>query len=220
MDPIPDNTGDVPHEPSLQPGWVALAAALEDLLSRPDPWPAGKTTFQKLAYFLTAAGVPTGLAFARGTYGPYAPGLTDVTLSLIQNDLLGESPLGSRMIQLQLGDAFPAARTTHEHELAEWQDEIHRAADLLARLHTRDAEIAATVHLVATEATAATGEAPAEETILAEALKWQPRKNPPLNEDEILNAIHGLAELGWLELTHGERTGAQAEIDESALVGA
>jgi uncharacterized protein YwgA len=200
MDRIADATGE---EEPLQPGWVALVAALADLLSRPNPWPVGKTSFQKLAYFLTAAAVPTGLAFARATYGPYAPDLADVTRSLTQANLLEESPLGSRMTQLTPADAFPAAYATHEHHLAEYQDSIHRSADLLARLRTREAEVAATVHLVATELSSSTGAPPTDSSILTEVLKWQPRKNPPLDETEILNTIHALAELGWLEVDVG-----------------
>jgi len=209
------SSDDVPHERRLQPGCVALAAALEELLSDPHHWPIGKTSFHKLAYFLTAAGVPTGLEFERGTYGPYAAGLTRVISTLVNNDLLRESRLGSRMIELKLGNTFDDARVAYEHELIEWQQEIHRAADLLARMKTHDAEIAATVHLVASEIAAATGETATDETILAEVMEWKHRKRPPLREDEVLNAIHSLAMLGWLQVAHSERT----RIDEAALVG-
>ncbi len=82
-------------------------------------------------------------------------------------------------------------------------------------MRTRDAEIAATVHLIATEAAAATGEPPTDEAILTEVIEWKRRKKPPLREDEVLNAIHSLAMLGWLEIARSERT----HIDEAALVG-
>lgn len=208
------SSDDVPQQRRLQPGWVALAAALADLQSDPHHWPIGKTSFQKLAYFLTVAGVPTGLEFERSTYGPYATDLTRVISTLVNNDLLEESQLG-RMIELKVGDTFRDASVAYEHDLTEWQDQIHRAADLLARLKTNDAEIAATVHLVATEIAATTGEPPTDEAILTEVMEWKRNKKPALREDEVLNAIHSLAMLGWLEVTHSERT----EIDEAALVG-
>jgi O-acetyl-ADP-ribose deacetylase (regulator of RNase III) len=209
------SSDDVPQQRRLQPGWVALAAALADLLSDPHHWPIGKTSFHKLAYFLTASGVPTGLDFQRGTYGPYAADLTRVISTLVNNDLLQESQLGPRMIELKVGDTFSDARVAYEHELAGWHDQIHQAADLLARLQTRDAEIAATVHLVATEASAATGEPPTDEAILTEVMEWKCRKRPPLREDEVLNAVHSLAMLGWLQVSHSERI----PLDEVALVG-
>ena len=103
----------------------------------------------------------------------------------------------------------------YERELTEWHDQIHRAADLLARMQTRDAEVAATVHFVAAEVSAATGEPPTDEDILSEVMEWKSRKKPPLREDEVLNAIHSLAMLGWLRVAHSDRT----DIDEAVLVG-
>jgi O-acetyl-ADP-ribose deacetylase (regulator of RNase III) len=208
------SSDDVPHERRLQPGWVALAAALADLQSDPHHWPIGKTSFHKLAYFLTVAGVPTGLEFERSTYGPYAADLTRVTSALVNNDLLEESQLG-RMIELKVGDTFPAASVAYERNLDAWQKPIHRTADLLARMRTREAEIAATVHLVAGEIADATGEPPTDEAILTEVMEWKRRKTPALSQDEVLNTIHSLAMLGWLEVNHSEHT----QIDEAALVG-
>jgi len=208
------SSDDVPQQRRLQPGWVALAAALADLQSDPHHWPIGKVSFQKLAYFLTAAGVPTDLDFRRSTYGPYAPDLTRVISTLVNNDLLEESQLG-RMIELKIGDTFPAACVAYESNLDAWHEPIHRAADLLARMQTREAEVAATVHLVASEIADATGESPTDEEILTEVMEWKRNKRPALSEEEVLNTIHSLAMLGWLEITHSERT----QIDEAALVG-
>jgi O-acetyl-ADP-ribose deacetylase (regulator of RNase III) len=208
------SSDDVPHERRLQPGWVALAAALADLQSDPHHWPIGKVSFQKLAYFLTAAGVPTGLDFQRSTYGPYAADLTRVISTLVNNDLLEESQLG-RMIELKVGDTFRAASVAYESNLDAWHEPIHRAADLLARMQTREAEVAATVHLVASEIADATGEPPTDEAILTEVMEWKRRKKPALREDEVLNTIHSLAMLGWLEVSHSEHM----RIDEAALVG-
>jgi len=202
---------DVPQQRHLQPGWVALIAALADLQSDARHWPIGKTSFHNLAYFLTVAGVPIGLEFERSTYGPYAADLARVISALVNNDLLEESQLG-RMIEFKVGDTFPAARVAYEDNLDAWQEPIHRAADLLARLKTHDAEIAATVHLVTNEATDATGEPPTDEAILAEVMEWKRRDQRPPREDEVLNAIHSLAMHGWLKITQSEGT----LIDEAA----
>jgi hypothetical protein len=71
------------------------------------------------------------------------------------------------------------------------------------------------VHLVASEIADATGEPPTDEAILTEVMEWKRNKKPALSEEEVLNTIHSLAMLGWLEITHSERT----QIDEAALVG-
>ncbi|HSZ69333.1 MAG TPA: macro domain-containing protein [Solirubrobacteraceae bacterium] len=209
-----ESSDDVEVRRRLQPGWVALVAALSELLSDPYHWPIGRTSFHKLAYFLTVAGVPTGLEFERGTYGPYAAGLTRIVSTLVNNDLLEEVACGQK-IELRVGDTYASALVAYEEDLDRWREGIRRAADLLARLKARDAEIAATAHLVASEAAAGSGQPPSDEDVLNEVMEWKRRKKPPLREDEVLSAIHSLAMLGWIEVDHSENV----RVDEAALVG-
>lgn len=61
---------------SRVPGeWVALGEILDRVTSQRIHPPVGRVNFQKIAYFATAAGIPTGLEFERGSYGPFARGL-------------------------------------------------------------------------------------------------------------------------------------------------
>jgi hypothetical protein len=69
--------------------------------------------------------------------------------------------------------------------------------------------------LVALELKHATGEVPTDEDILIEVMEWKQNKRPPLNQDEVLMAVHSLAMLGWLEV----RIAQGVPVDESALVG-
>jgi hypothetical protein len=46
-------------------------------------------------------------------------------------------------------------------------------------------------------------------------MDWKQRKKPPLHQDEVLQAIHSLAMLGWLDV----RLAADMPVDEAALVG-
>jgi uncharacterized protein YwgA len=204
----------VEHEHRVQPGWVAMVAVLHELERDPNHWPVGKTSFQKLAYFLTVAGVPTDLMFSRSTYGPYAQGMTSVTSRLVNNDLIEQVQLG-RMIQIKVGGTFEAAQTAYADELAGWHDAIGRAADFMARVHTREAEVAATAHFVASEIVRDTGEVPTDEEILVEVMEWKQRKRPPLSQNEVLVAVHSLAMLGWLDV----RFAHDVPVDEAALVG-
>src|SRR5437588_7422307 len=61
----PVRTGD--HVPvatrfHVEPGWVALVAIIEQVSKERYHWPIGRVGFQKLAYFATEAGIPTGLS--------------------------------------------------------------------------------------------------------------------------------------------------------------
>jgi O-acetyl-ADP-ribose deacetylase (regulator of RNase III) len=53
----------------IPPAWVALVAIVARVQSDRYHWPVGRTSFQKMAYFATALGLPTGLRHERGSYG-------------------------------------------------------------------------------------------------------------------------------------------------------
>src|SRR5438132_1009404 len=114
--------------------------------------------------------------------------LTSVVSSLVNNGLIRQAQLG-RMIQMTVGDTFDAAQRTYAAQFDAWSSNIDRTADLLARMRTRDAEVAATVHLVASELAREHGTPPTDAEILIEVMDWKQRKRPPLNQDEVLKAI-------------------------------
>lgn len=61
---------------TISPASVALAEILARIKAEPYHWPVGRTMFQKIAYFATAAGLPTGFHFKKGSYGPFATELS------------------------------------------------------------------------------------------------------------------------------------------------
>jgi O-acetyl-ADP-ribose deacetylase (regulator of RNase III)/uncharacterized protein YwgA len=201
--------------PRMEPAWVALVAALHRVESDPHHWPIGKVSFQKLAYFATATGLPTGLSFTKGRFGPYAPGLTGVMNRLANNGLITHQRLG-RMSAVRVGSTFGDAERTHRDALEQWSSEIERVADLFARFpKTRDAEVAASIHFVASSLEAEDGRPPSEDEVLVRVLDWKRDKRPALHEDEIVQTMRILAMLGWLKLAPGDPDA----IDQVALAG-
>src|SRR6266478_1143756 len=59
-----------------------------------------------------------------------------------------ERKLG-RMLATDVGPTFVDARKAYESFLGQWQNQIAAVADLVVRMNTDDAEIAATVHFSA-----------------------------------------------------------------------
>jgi O-acetyl-ADP-ribose deacetylase (regulator of RNase III)/uncharacterized protein YwgA len=209
-----DATG-VEVEQRVNAGWVALVAVLDRLQQDPHHWPVGKTTFQKLAYFTDAAGVPTGLSFERESYGPFARDLAKVMSRLVNNYLLSQEKLG-RMVAHEVGPTYAAAQRLYESDLERWSRPIGRVADLLARFRTtRSIEVAATVHFSAKALRSASSTMPTERDVLADVLNWKHAMKPPLSADEVLLAMRSLAMLGWLEL----EPSTELATDEAALVG-
>ncbi|HIQ20657.1 MAG TPA: Appr-1-p processing protein [Planctomycetes bacterium] len=200
--PVPEAAAAEGEPPDrLKAGWVALVKVVDEIEREPYHHPVGRTAFQKIAYFATDAGIPTGLSYRRGSYGPYAPELKAAITRLVNNGLLREERLG-RMFVVKPGPTFQDACRAYEQELTRWRDLIDRLADLFMRMTTQQAEIAATVHLVARELTSEerTGK-PTEKEVLAQVMQWKQKRRPPLDRNEVARTIRGLGMLGWLDVT-------------------
>ena len=57
--------------PRVAPAMVAVVEIVARIVRERYHWPVGRITFQKIAYFATVAGIPTGLQFVKGSYGPF-----------------------------------------------------------------------------------------------------------------------------------------------------
>ncbi|HLY29694.1 MAG TPA: macro domain-containing protein [Ktedonobacterales bacterium] len=197
------------EHPRINPAWVALVEIVARIGREYFHWPIGRTRFQKLAYFATVSGLPTGLQFQRGSFGPFAPEVKSVLTKLVNNGLLIEEPVG-KMLVLRTGPTYADAvqAVAYQQLLAEWESIIDRITDLLLRIPTRDTEIAATVHfawkILAQETRRS---AVPQERILGEVKRWKQRRNPPLRDEDIVLTSRSLDALGWIEI----------ELDPAAL---
>jgi uncharacterized protein YwgA/O-acetyl-ADP-ribose deacetylase (regulator of RNase III) len=177
--------------------WVALVEILCRLQEEPYHWPVGRTTFQKIAYFGTQCGIPTGLRYQRGSFGPYSADLKKRITALVNNGLVREERLG-RMFAVRVGHTFPDAQRAYKDEIEKWRSIIEKVIDLFMRMRTDQAEIAATVHFAAFELKQRSGDLPTESAILREVMAWKQKRRPPLNEKEVALSIRSLNILSWL----------------------
>jgi O-acetyl-ADP-ribose deacetylase (regulator of RNase III)/uncharacterized protein YwgA len=184
----------------VEPGWVALVAIIEQVAKERYHWPIGRVAFQKVAYFATEAGIPTGLSYRRGSYGPYAPEVTHVLSRLINNGLIVERKFG-RMLKTDVGPTYADARRGYEAFLSQWESQIAKVVDLVVRMNTDDAEIAATVHFASNKLRESKGNRPTEVEVLDYVMQWKLRRRPPLSEKDVALAIRRLNVLGWIEAT-------------------
>jgi len=187
----------------VEPGWVALVAIIEQVSKERYHFPIGRVGFQKVAYFATEVGIPTGLSYRRGSYGPYAPEIKQVLSSLINNGLIVERKL-DRMLATDVGPTFADARRGYESFLGQWESQIARVVDLVVRMNTNDAEIAATVHFAASRLREANTNQPTEADILDYVMQWKIRRRPPLDEGDVALAIRRLNVLGWIDAAPSE----------------
>lgn len=186
--------------PTVVPtGALALVEVLRRITDHRHHPPVGRTKFQKLAYFATVAGIPTGLTFHRASYGPFADDLKPAITQLVNNGLLDEERRG-RMFAKRVGRTYGDAAEARAGDLHEWDKEIERVTDLMMRMDTDDAEVAATVHFAWSELSNQAGaDRPTEAEVLEAVREWKRRRREPLDPADIASAIRNLNWLGWID---------------------
>jgi len=180
------------------PAHIGLVEILARIEQEPYHWPVGRVTFQKITYFATMLGLPTGLQFGRGSYGPFSPELLPLVARLANNGLVQERQLG-RMLAVKPGPTYKDVANRLQTELAQWEPIINQITDLFLRMRTQQAEVAATVHFTAQMLSREEGETVSEMAILDGVKRWKQKRRPPLSDEEIAQSIRDLNVLGWIK---------------------
>jgi uncharacterized protein YwgA/O-acetyl-ADP-ribose deacetylase (regulator of RNase III) len=186
-----------PMVPRIQPVALALVEILRQVVAEPYHWPVGRITFQKIAYFATEAGLPTGLEFVKGSYGPYSADLKPMLSKLVNNGLIEERSLG-RMLAVCPGPTFKDAKASFEFDLAEWTGIIEQVADLFMRMQTQQAEIAASVLFVVRKSSPS--DVLTEYDVFQSVMDWKIRRKPPLHPEQVAQTVRSLNLLSWVKL--------------------
>ncbi|HSE58845.1 MAG TPA: macro domain-containing protein [Nitrospiraceae bacterium] len=184
----------------LNPAWVALVEILARIEQQPYHWPVGRTLFQKIAYVATNEGLPTGLQYQRGSFGPFSGELRGLEAKLINNGLLQEERRG-KMFMVTVGPNFTRIRQKYVPFFEEWSKTLDKTADLFTRVNTDQAEIIATVLFAAGELAGEKRERPSETEVLDTVLHWKQKRRPPLDQKTVASTIRNLATLRWLSVT-------------------
>jgi O-acetyl-ADP-ribose deacetylase (regulator of RNase III)/uncharacterized protein YwgA len=183
----------------INPAWVGLVEILARINRQPYHWPVGRTMFQKIAYFATELGLPTGLVFQRASFGPFASGLKALESRLQNHDLIRERRLG-RMLMVEPGSTYQDAAKRFASDLAKYEKVIRKVTDLFLRADTQKAEIAATVHFSWKSLSVSGGKRASERDVFEEVKRWKQKRRPPLREEDLAKTIRNLSALGWLDV--------------------
>lgn len=180
-------------QPRVPPEWVAVVAVLDRLQRQPYHWPVGRILFQKLAYFATQAGIPTGLEFKRSSYGPFSSDLNRRIAQLQNNGLAIETRRG-QMFEVRVGPTYADAVNHVRDRMEPYRLAVERTVDLMARMDTSSAEVTATVHFAAAEAEREQGEPPTLTEVLAWVEQWKPGR---FKTHAVVDAVALLCMRGW-----------------------
>jgi uncharacterized protein YwgA len=191
---------EMPEAKWVMPAWVALVDVLRRLEDQPYHRPVGRTTFQKIAYVATEQGLPTGLHYEKGSFGPFSPEVKKLETRLVNNGLIREEPLGTRMLAVKVGPTFEDARKAYAKHLEGWEQVISKMSDLFMRTNTHQAELTATVLFVANDLRRTQTTPVTERDVLEAVMEWKQRRKPALDPAEIALTIRNLAALTWLDV--------------------
>ena len=186
-------------ESKIKPSWVALVEIIARLDRARYRNPVGRTIFQKIAYFATAAGIPTDLVHVRGSYGPFSAQVRPLVARLENNGLLREERHG-RMFLVKPGPTYRDAAEAYRANLEQWEPMIERVVDLFLRVRTDEAEVAATVLFTATSMSQGRDEPVSELEVFHAVKDWKQRRTPPLADVDIAEAIRHLNMLKWFKV--------------------
>jgi uncharacterized protein YwgA/O-acetyl-ADP-ribose deacetylase (regulator of RNase III) len=183
----------------IKPGWIGLVKIVDEIKKEPYHYPVGRTMFQKIAYFATMEGLPTGFEYKRSSYGPFAQTLKQAITKLVNNGIITETPLGS-MFEVNVGPAFNDALKNLNGELSEWSCIIEKVSDLFKRVNTQQAEIMATVHMAWHDIKSKGKDKPQASDVLTEVMEWKQKRRPPIDSERVRKSITSLAVLKWIDV--------------------
>jgi len=181
----------------MNPAWVVLTEIVYRIEQQKYHLPIGRTIFQKIAYVATGLGLPTGLNYQRGSFGPYSHGLDGVKKILANAGLLQEHKVNN-MIRVLPGSEYEKTRVKYKTDIDRWSKLINKTIDLFLRLDTKKAELVAT--LLFTEKELKKKGDMAERDVLNEVMKWKERRSPPFDKTEVAETIRDLGVLKWFTL--------------------
>ena len=183
----------------LDASWIALVEILHRIELHPYHWPVGRTIFQKVAYIATSDGLPTGLRYRRGSFGPFSEDLKSVEAKLVNNGLLQEERRG-KMFMVMVGPNYKRVRERYASAFDQWSRVLDKVADLFMRVDTDQAEVIATVLFAAHELAENSEAPPSELDVLKAVMQWKQRRRPPLDEITVASTIRNLGALRWLKV--------------------
>ncbi len=185
----------------MQPEWVVLMEVLRELQAQPYANPVGNTIFQKICYVVTAMGVPTGMAFGKGSYGPFSVDVKQVLHEFANRNWVQQQQLG-RMLALRVEPTYERQRAQYREAIDKYQKKIAKAVDLFSRIKsTEQAEEVLTVLYASRELKRQRGtDDVSEQDIYDYILGWKKHWDRDEKREAIADAIRNLVLLGWMRV--------------------
>lgn len=192
------------HE-KLNPSWLVLMEVLLRLQQQPYANPVGRTIFQKVCYVVTEMGVPTGLQFGKGSYGPFSDEVKPILSEFANRNWLQEASLG-RMLSLRVEPSYERERGKYAEVIDQYERKIVKVVDLFSRIkNTEQAEEVFTVLFATRQLKAEQLDRDiSEQQLFDYIIAWKKTWSTQEKKEAVANAIRNLLLLGWMRLDFSE----------------
>jgi O-acetyl-ADP-ribose deacetylase (regulator of RNase III)/uncharacterized protein YwgA len=189
----------------LNPEWVTLMEILRDLGAQRFANPVGRTIFQKICYVVTEMGVPTGLHFGKGSYGPFSDEVKLVLHDFANRNWLREKQLG-RMVALGAAPQYEKDRGKFTDVISRNQRKIDKVVDLFSRIkNTEQAEeVVTTLYAIRQLKHEKGSKDVSEQDVYDFILEWKKSWNSEEKQQSVAAAIRNLLLLGWARVQLSE----------------
>lgn len=187
----------------IKAGWVPLLECVYQLQKNVYSPKVGRIKFQKIAYILTELGIPTGLEFKQGTYGPFSEDLIHIINSFSNSNLIIEEKIES-MLNLIIKDEYVTFREKHLLYLKKYEKQIMKTTALFERIKTTEKAEEVTSIIFMIRKLKEEQEKISDFDVLTGLLEWKKRWDNQDKKNSLINSIKNLAILRWIDISFSE----------------
>ncbi|MCF7811770.1 hypothetical protein K9N50_12370 [bacterium] len=157
-------------------------------------WYLGRTTIQKLMYFLKVNGVPMRYKFSLYHYGPYCDDIVSDVYWMITDEVITDTSSDPvKYSDYKTNKAIDELINKFQKEINDYEDEINTIVNAFAPLKPRFLELIATLFYIFREKRATGRNEEFKESVVKEYLE---RKGDRFTQNEVENEYDRLIEVG------------------------
>lgn len=155
----------------------------------------GRTTLQKIMYFLKVMDVPMGYRFSVHHYGPFCSGILQDTDWLILDEIVEDKSEKPDIYEYSPGQKFDELVDSYSEQLEPHRKAVGVVTDVFASLSANSLEVYSTIDYAFRELRARSGRPPSKEKVIA---RFKEFKGEKFSQEAVEKAYDRMEEAGLL----------------------
>lgn len=189
------------HALKIKPSWVAMVKIASKIKQEYSQMSISHITFQRIFYFATEAGLPTGLHYTLGIYGPHSSEINHILTKLINNGILAKEYIKhKKTLTFKTGNTYQDALNAFSIKLNEWESIIDKTSQLFLKMQNDQIKIAAVVLFIANNIERTKHKNPSTSEIVQEVIQWAQKYRISIKKENVEKNIEDLKSFHWLNI--------------------